>query len=250
MQYSPIDYQKFNTMKLRSLAFLAISVSLFMTSCTKDTGDVENEEEMVNLSLVMVPGTQSISEGNLTGQQNDDQWGKFTWTGGHANVSSVKFQSLGNFRFEFVSENAQYINLLSAWNTLGQIQVPAVTMDSIVFTVILNPSSGNPSLHMLGNYERGQNSVALELIIEEPLNLTAIKNSPTSFSPNTDHEAVLTMALEWLAKQIPDDSIFFNAEKENGVVKITKTTNTPLYDLVWERLNQGSLTVDIDKLNL
>lgn len=236
-------------MKSAHLALLAITCSLIASSCTKSTEDAEPAAEMATLTLAMVPGNTIVRGAGTANMQLDDV-GKFTWTGGHANVSSVKFQSLGNFRFEFVSEAPKYINLMSAWNTLQTIQVPAVTMDSIRFTVILSPSSGNPSLHMTGKYERDGNSVPLELIIAEDLDLTAIKNSPTSFSPNTDYEAVLTMALEWLAKQVPDDKMFFDAERENGVVKITKDKNPDLYDLVWERLNEGTLTVDVDKLNL
>lgn len=233
-------------MKLHSLLLFTASASLLFNSCTKNTNDEAVSEETVTLKIGLAAGKNSLSSGNTANLTADEEKGKFTWTGGQAMITNVKLESKGNFKYELPTPF--YINLMDAWNALGQFEVPVTTVDSLSFTVELNTVENFPSLQMQGSYERAQQSVPLSLTISKPLKLTAVKNSPTTFSSEVDYEAALTMALEWLAEQVTDDSIFFNAEKENGVVVITETKNVALYQLIWNQLNEGTLTVDIDKL--
>lgn len=226
-------------LRLSAFVFLAAFVA-----CSKADTVPSAPEATINYGLM--PGTGIMGTETVSGTE-DEAYGVFSWTGGMAAVSEIHIETRGAIKNSYSNTVPQVIDLFAAWNNLGSIKVPEGTYDSIEFRIVFAPTATHEALNMSGTFEKNNTVLPINVIINEKVDLSFVKNTPTKLEANIDYNAAGSMALTWLAKNV-DEQKLWSAEKVNGTVVISKTVNADLYAFIWQLLNQGVLKVDVDKL--
>lgn len=219
----------------------AIALMVTFVSCSKE--NTAPAPTTATISYALMPGNEIMGTENLSGTE-DEAYGVFTWTGGMASVSEIHIQSRGANKNSYSNTVPQVINLFEAWNNLGSIEVPVGTYDTIEFRIVFAPSNTHDALNMSGTFEKNNMVLPINVIINEKVDLSFIKTTPTKLEANMDYEAAGTMALTWLAQNVDEEKLWA-AEKVNGTVVISKTVNTDLYAFIWGLLNEGVLKVEL-----
>lgn len=233
-------------MKQFFLSALVIGSIAMLASCEKETAKVEKATTTLNYKLTADKKVANfgVNDGRDVGTE---EFESFNWTGGSVGVSDIKFEAKadGDNSIELKSSVDQRFNLFDAWASIGSVEVPQqVAFKSIEFKIGFAPVNGEPSLLLTGTFEHEGQTVPISLVVTRKFELKFEKKTPTVFDGNMDElEAQALMAVAELSQGFTED-MFFNADRTNGEVIISKDSNKALYDMIWQRI-ESILKIEI-----
>lgn len=219
------------TMKIKSIASVALGSSLLFASCQKEKS-AENMNQAPNVTYELATGGDARP--GVAGEVARTTAGFLSLTGGTASVTQIKFEAKGANKVEYKSNVSQVIDLSSAAATIGGLSVPYGTYEKIEFKIKFEPTTTQPALVLNGSYTptSGGAAVPVVLQINQPFELKFEKKTPTTIDANTNYGALGTLALNMLTAAVPE-SLLANATRTNGQIIISSTSNTQLYNPLW-----------------
>lgn len=164
-----------------------------------------------------------------------------------AAISIEGFQLAGNaiMRQYAESKAVQNVKLFTSGN-LGTLILPYGTYNGINCNLALNPgnSADNNVLFLSGNFMSSNGVEQIELIVAEPMDMTAqISSDVKTTLSNTQYTALLTLNLDGLMNGITTPMLD-QAIVQNGVLLISANSNPNLYRLVVNNI-KTSLRVEM-----
>jgi hypothetical protein len=171
--------------------------------------------------------------------------GTVQWTGGYASVVEIEFEAeSNNIEVEYKSEVKQKINLFSPLSTIGVITVPPGVYEDIEYEVEVQSNGTDAALQLNGSYTNSNGlttpvafkvSTALE-IESEQANVTIVDG--------VDLTAHTTFNLFVLTTGVTE-TMLNNATRTAGVIEISATSNTDMYNIIFDNLKKcGGVEVD------
>ncbi|MDZ4070822.1 MAG: hypothetical protein U1C70_03260 [Sediminibacterium sp.] len=216
---------------------LILSLSVFafavFTSCTK--------EQASGTRLTYELSTRNFStivSGSTTGAN-------LVWTSGYASAVEIEFEAAkAGIEVEYKSEARQKINLFSPLSTLGIIFVPPGTYDDIEFEVEVQPNGSDAAFFLSGNFTNGMGiTTPIIFRLNSALEIEAEKSNITIAS-GVSLNALTTLNLSMLTNTVTE-AMLNNATRTNGVIEISATSNTGIYDIIYNNLKTcGGVEID------
>lgn len=232
-------------MKQFFLSALVIGSIAFLASCKKETEKVDRPTTTLNYKLTADKDIAGFGM-NDPRDASTEEWESFEWTGGSVGVSEIKFEAVitEEDKVEIKSTVDQRFDLFDAWASIGSVEVPQATFQKIEFKINFAPVADQPSLLLTGSFEKDGQTVPMSLIIDHAFELSFEKSTPTVIGENTDEmQAQALMAVAELSQGFTEE-MFFNAERTNNEVIISKDSNKELYDMIWQRI-ESILKIEI-----
>jgi hypothetical protein len=232
-------------MKQFFLSALVIGSVAFLASCKKETEKVDRPTTTLNYKLTADKDIAGFGM-NENRDASTEEWESFEWTGGSVGVSEIKFEAVitEEDKVEIKSTVDQRFDLFDAWASIGSVEVPQATFQKIEFKINFAPVADQPSLLLTGSFEKDGQTVPMSLIIDHAFELSFEKSTPTVIGENTDEmQAQALMAVAELSQGFTEE-MFFNAERTNNEVIISKDSNKELYDMIWQRI-ESILKIEI-----
>ncbi len=232
-------------MKQFFLAAMVIAGIAGLSSCKKETAVADKPTTTLNYKLT---ADKEIAGFGMNGQRKAqaEEFENFNWTGGSVGVSDIQFAAVADAdnSVELKSTIDQRFDLFDAWASLGSIEVPQAAFSSIEFKIGFAPVMDKPSLVLTGTFKKDGQTVPISLVVDKAFELSFKKTTPTIIDGNTDAlEAEAMMSVQQLAQGFTED-MFTNADRTNNEVIISSTSNTELYNMIWQRI-ESILTIEI-----
>jgi hypothetical protein len=224
---------------MKTTSFLLLTgATLLFASCKKES-TTEQAADTNNISYQLA--TTNSSDGNRAAANF------LTFTGGTASISEIKFEAKGDNKIEYKSNVPQTVNLGNVVANLGGLTVPFGTYQKIEFKIKFVPTSTTPSIELQGLYTPTNGGAAVPVILQlhQAFELKFEKKTPTTIDANTNYTAFSTLALGLLNNSVVESALQ-NATRTNGVIVISSTSNTQLYNPMWSAFQQ-LLKVEIKK---
>jgi hypothetical protein len=230
--------KKLKTMKAIALGVTGIAL-LMATGCKK-----ENTATGISYQVKTANRTSTVARVLA---------GTVQWNSGYAWAREIEFEAKNrgnnsgsgnnNSEIEFKTESRQKIDLFAPVSALGTIQVPQGTYDEIKFEVEVSPNNGEAAFLLNGSYSNNGTSTPVTFRIDLPVEIETEKDNFT-ISNSASYTAVTTFDLS-LLKQGITAAMLDAATKTNGTIIISSTSNTNLYDIVFDRLrNCGGIEIE------
>lgn len=205
---------------------LSLSVFAFVTlsSCTKDQASGTRVNYALNAN-----NFSSIVSGSTTGAS-------LVWTSGYASAVEIEFEAAkAGLEVEYKSEVKQKINLFAPLSTLGTILVPPGTYDDIEFEVEVQPNGSDAAFFLSGNFTNGTGiTTPVTFKLNSALEIEAEKSNIT-IAAGVSLNALTTLNLSLLSNTVTE-SMLNNATRTNGIIEISATSNTSIYNIIYNNL--------------
>lgn len=212
---------------------LTSMASILLFSCKK-----EKNTPSITYQLKKSSATSAPINGRIMG-------GSVQWTAGYAWVAEIEFEAeKGNLEIEYRSEVRKKIDLFSLLSTLGVINVPPGIYNDIEFEVEVQPNGSDAAFQLNGSFTNGSSVIipvvfklntALEIESEQS-NITIVDGASLT--------AFTTLNLSLLTTGVTE-SMLNNATLTGGVIEISATSNTNIYNIIFNNLKNCS-GVEID----
>ncbi len=221
-------------MKTSQIILALTSVaSILLFSCKK-----EKNTPSISYQLKKSSATSATISGRIMG-------GSVQWTAGYASVIEIEFEAeKENLEVEYKSEVRKKIDLFSPLATLGVINVPPGIYNDIEFEVEVQPNGGDAAFQLNGSFTNGGGvttpvvftlNTALEIESEQS-NITIVDGASLT--------AFTTLNLSLLTTGVTE-SMLNNATLTAGVIQISATSNTNIYNIIFDNLrNCGGVEID------
>lgn len=211
---------------------LAACASILLFSCKK-----EKDTNGITYQLRAHTPSGPISGSMLSGS--------VLWTGGYASVVEIEFEAKNiNTEVEYKSEAKQKINIFSPLSTLGVITVPPGIYEDIEYEVEVQPNGSDAAFQLNGSFTNGSGlttpmvfkvNTALEIESEQS-NVTIVDGANLT--------AFTTFNLFLLTTGVTE-TMLNNATRSAGVIEISATSNTDIYNIIFDNLKKcGGVEVD------
>lgn len=220
--------------KNKLILLLSVFAFAVLTGCTKEEAPsgtrVTYELATSNFSTIVGGSTTGAS---------------LVWTSGYASAVEIEFEAAkAGLEVEYKSEAKQKINLFSPLSTLGIILVPPGTYDDIEFEVEVQPNGSDAAFYLSGNFTNGVGITTPVIFkLNSVLEIEAEKSNITIAS-GVSLNALTTLNLSLLCNNVTE-SMLNNATRTNGVIEISATSNTNIYDIIYNNLRTcGGVKID------
>lgn len=221
---------------------LMAPVVLAFVACNKnrDASGFDYQVKSGNASTLISASPQSGS-GTLARPQGT---GTLAWTSGYALVKELEFEAeKDSMKVEFETDLNQKIDLFSPLSSLGVVEVPAGFYEEIEFQIEVGPGSGENALQLDGTYSSSGLSTPVSFRLNVPLEIESEKEN-ILVAGAANYTALTTLDLSLIATGATD-AMFANATFTNGVIVISATSNTELFQIFYNNLrNCGGVEVE------
>jgi hypothetical protein len=239
-------------MKYQFLLAAVTATSLFFSSCTKNDDEAADQTSSnVTYQIAATGHTNQlagINAGEEVSTSGRTQGFAITWTGGYINASEIKFEAKGDNKVEFKSETIKHIDLfdaIDAIGTIGNIAVVPGTYEKIEFKTKLVPVGTSAAFELTGFYVNNGDTIPIVIRFDAPIEFKFEKKTPTTIDGNINFAALNTLSLDLLTADITSQMLS-SANQINNTIVISKTSNSTLYELMWNSL-EGIVKVEIKK---
>ena len=206
---------------------LAVCASIFLLSCTK-----EKQPSGITYQLKSSSASATISARTMNGS--------LQWTGGYASVVEIEFEAKNNnTEIEYKSEIKQRIDLFAPLTTLGVIIIPSGIYEDIEYEVEIQPNGTDAAFQLNGNFTN-RNGVTTSVVFKvntaleiesEQTNVTIVDGASLT--------AITTLNLSLITTGVTE-SMLNNAARTGGVIEISATSNTAIYNILFNNLRNCS----------
>lgn len=233
-------------MKNQFLFALVTASSLLFAGCSKNDDGVGDQTSSNVTYQISTSGN-----GNPTGRTSaiaKTEGFSIIWTSGYINTSEIKFEAKGDNKVEFKSESVKHIDLFSAINaisTIGSIPVVPGTYEKIEFKTTLVPVGTSAAFELTGLYVNNGDTIPVAIRFDAPIEFKFEKKTPTTIDANAGFNALNILSLDLLTADITMDMLN-NADLINNKIVISASSNSTLYEFVWNSL-EGMVKVEIKK---
>lgn len=174
---------------------------------------------------------------NTTGVAAKTTAASITWNSGTATPSSVKFEAKkGTTEVEYTSTANQQVNLFNvAQSTFGNIILPDGNYSEIELKINVNGTTASPALELNGTYNNGSVDIPVSFKATTPLLIKAEKNNVDITGGS--FTAVTELNLSLYTTGITQ-TMLNNATKTNGIIDISSTSNSSLYNIIVNNIGQ------------
>lgn len=215
------------------LLTFAFGASFLLFSCKK-----ERQENGVTYQLKTSTPSATITARTVGS-------GSIQWTGGYASVVEIEFEAKSNnVEIEYKSEARQKINLFSTISNLGLITVPTGTYEDIEYEVEVGPNGTDNAIQLNGNFTNGSGVITpVQFKLNKELEIES-KQMNVVITDGAKMTAVTTLNLSLITTGVTE-SMLTNATRAGGVIEISDTSNTEIYNIIYENLKKcGGVEVD------
>lgn len=220
-------------MKKQLISSFALLSLLFMAgSCNKD-------KDGSSLSYRLKTENRTSSVGRVTA-------GTVNWTSGSAFADKIEFEAEKNNEdeVEYESRVNRRIDLFAPVSDLGAISLPQGSYEEIEIELDLVPVAGDTAFVLRGNFTNtASQTTPVVFFINELIEFKAEAEDVT-VANNNDFSALTTLNLALLTTGVTENMLN-NATRTNGVIVISKDSNTTLYNILVSNLqNMDSVEFD------
>jgi hypothetical protein len=211
---------------MRKILFPAIAITGLLGSCSKekDTVSPGTDHSGMTYELRAANNSASISQRTTAG-------GTVVWNSGYAYPKEIKFEAKSqNDKIEYKSRNTGRIDLFAPSPMgFGSFVLPPGTYKEIELKIKLEDDGPDPALQLNGTYSDNQGSIPVVFIIDGDVQLkTELKDVTVT---DGSFAALTTLDLATYTGGITE-SMFRNAQRTNGTIVISRTSNRNLYDIM------------------
>ena len=216
----------------RLVLALSLPMALFFASCDK-----ENAAPGLTYQVATSTTATAIISGGTVNAS-------LKWNSGYANVVEIEFEALSNnVEIEYKSEVKQKINFFAPLSTLGLIVVPAGTYDDVEFEIEVEPVGADAALSLSGSYTNNAVVTPVNFKLNAELEIES-EQSRLVIADGSSLNAITTLNLSLITTGV-SVSMLDNALRTNGVIEISATNNTPIYDIILRNLKAcGGVEID------
>lgn len=172
--------------------------------------------------------------------------GTVNWTSGSAYAVKVEFEAEKNNDDEvrFESRVARRVDLFAPVSDLGVINLPQGSYEEIELELYLAPTATDTAFLLRGTFTNAASqSTPVLFFVNEQIEFST-EAEDVNVASNNDFSALTTLNLALLTTGITE-SMLNNATRTNGVIVISKTSNTSLYNTLISNLqNMDSVEFD------
>lgn len=233
-------------MKNQFLFALVTASSLLFAGCSKnDDGSGDQTASSVRYQITTSGGGNPNGRIGTTAKTEGFS---ITWTGGYINTSEIKFEAKGENKVEFKSETVKHIDLFSAIDaisTIGSIPVVPGTYEKIEFKTKLVPVGTSAAFELTGFYVNNGDTIPVVIRFDAPIEFKFEKKTPTTIDANAGFNALNILSLDLLTADLSLEMLK-NAALSNNKIVISASSNSTLYEFVWNAL-EGMVKVEIKK---
>lgn len=217
----------------KAILGLSACATLILFSCKKEGTNSPGIAYQLKTS-----NSTALTTGRVLG-------GSLNWTSGYASAVEIEFEAeKAGLELEYKNEAKQKIDLFFPLSTLGVISVPAGTYDDIEFEVELQPNGPDAAFYLSGSYTSASGvRTPVTFKLNATLELEAEKSNIT-IADGASLNALTTLNLSMLSNGVTE-TMFNNASKTNGVIEISATSNTGIYEIIYNNLRNCS-GVEVD----
>lgn len=232
-------------MKNQFLFALVTASSLLFAGCSKnDDGD---GDQTSNVTYQITTSGGGNPSGRI-GTTAKTAGVSIIWTGGYINTSKIKFEAKGENKVEFKSESVKHIDLFDAVNAIGTIgSIPVVpgTYEKIEFKTTLVPVGTAAAFELTGFYVNNGDTIPVVVRFDAAIEFKFEKKTPTTIDANAGFNALNILSLDFLTADLTPE-LLNNADLSNNKIVISASSNSTLYEFVWNSL-EGVVKVEIKK---
>lgn len=218
------------------LAFL-LGATVILSSCSKDdaigNGNINYQVKPTGFTGTIASTGINSGLTGLIGLSNT-----LTFTSGSVNVSEIDFEAESNtVEIEYELKRFININLLSLSPILGSINIPEGTYDEVELKLVLKKSTDNTiPLTLRGTYRDANGlSTPVEFFFNDEYEIE-VEAEDVVISSNADYIGLINLQLNKLLVNIGSNDLS-GATKTNGVIVISSSSNTSLYNKFKSNLN-------------
>lgn len=230
-------------MKNLSLTFLtAVFLTLFSCSPESDL----NPETQVGVQFNTVQSSFSAQAFNKENQLKQAATGTLSFTEGYIAISKLEFEAEADndsIEVEFELKQNTLIDFATGATTpdISTISIPAGTYEEVEVEIDLREDSEEPAILLFGTYiapDGVEHSIRFEYSSDESFEVE--REGVIVFAESQIAIAQITFdPITWFAA-VTDDN-YVNATKDTeGVIVISSTQNTEIYDVVADGLDLAS----------
>lgn len=225
---------------MKTIIFSTALSLAFLTSCKKE--DVNGNASTFTYQLKTINRSSVVGK---TGVTSRTEGASINWTAGNASTSELKFEAEGsNGEVEFKQKMAQQVDLFAATSVLGNLTVSAGTYKEVDFKATLVPAGNTPSLALEGSFTSGGVTKQVKFIASSALELKAEKKNVT-VSQGQVYSALTSIDLSQLANGLTEAALN-NADLTNGVIVLSASSNSNLYNILLNNLNNHHGEAEIE----
>jgi hypothetical protein len=208
------------------------SLLILLVSCSKDKNG-----SSINYKVKTENRTSTV--GRVTA-------GTINWTSGSAFADKIEFEAEKNDddEVEFESRVGRRIDLFASVSDLGSISLAQGRYEEIEIELDLAPSGSDTAFLLRGSYTNSASvTTPVVFFINELIEFKA-EAEDVNVSSDNDFSALTTLNLALLTSGITEAQLD-NATSTNGVIVISKSSNTGLYSTLLSNLqNMDSVEID------
>lgn len=207
-------------MKTKTLVLTATLFTTLLYSCKKEDHTQPGVSYQLSTTnrTTTVSGTQSMA---------------VTWNSGYAYSKKIEFEAQnagGQVRFQ--SESIKKIDLFTPIGSFGSVMVPQGNYSQVEFQIELLQTATDAAFELRGNY----NSTPIIFKINSAFELDADLSNVT-VADGKAYTASIALNLANLTKGISSDMLNAATKDASGVILITASSNTSLYDTMVSNLH-------------
>ena len=163
--------------------------------------------------------------------------GTIQWSSGYAWATEIKFEAKksNNEEVEYKTQALQKVNIFIPAISLGSISLPEGTYKEIEFKIETAPNGADAAFLLNGTYTNGGVTTPVVFKVTAPLEVKTEKENFT-ITAGTNYTAITSFDLSLLSQGITE-VMLNNATRTNGTIEISATSNTNLYNILIDRLD-------------
>ena len=151
------------------------------------------------------------------------------WTAAKASASQLKFEAKkSGSEVEFKTKVQQTVDLFNVNASLGNISIQAATYDEVELKALLSPVGQEPALQMIGTLTSASGSTQVMFTANENIEVKGEKKNVT-ITGSTLQSADIPLNFSMIVKGMTSTE-FDNAAQTNGVIVISASSNSALYN--------------------
>jgi len=222
-------------------SIIAASSILLWASCSKkdDAANPSTPSGKTQMRYKLVATNTSVPL-KLTAN------GTIQWTSGTANPRLIKFEAKqGTSEIEYKSTNTAPVNLMNSLATaFGSFSLPAATYNEIELKIQLDKSGNTPALELSGQFTNTSGVVPVHFVVNDFVELKTEQKNVT-VTGNASFTALTTFDLTAFSAGITE-SMIMDANLTGGVLEISSTSNTNIYNTILNNLKSRNHHVEIE----
>lgn len=204
--------------------FLLAAVSFSLFSCTKD-------KESTNLNYQVQTTNRSTGVNRIAG-------GSINWTSGSAYVDKIEFEAEKNddVEIKFESDANRRIDLFAAVANLGNITLPEGKYEEIELEIDLMSTGTDTAFLLRGIFTNSTNQTTPVLFYISDVVEFETEAENVTINGGNQFTALTTLDLSLLTAVISESQLNA-ATRTNGVIVISKNSNSGLYSTILSVIN-------------